>query len=1124
MFWIRLILLWLALSVASSAQSPIQPAIDFVRDIQPIFEQHCYACHGPQKQKSGLRLDVKSRAFHGGDHYGPMIDPSDPKQSPLLDWVKNQDPQERMPPAGPANKPLSSLQVATLEAWIVAGAPWPDGIDKTVLLDPKSHWSFQPLATHEPHDDPHVAIDTWIESRLAARGLSLSLPATPMQWLRRVTLDLHGLPPDAGLAEWFVQHHGDSDAYQKVVEQLLASPRYAERWAQHWLDVVRYADTHGFEVNTERPHAWHYRDYVIRALENDTPFDQFIREQIAGDQLGQDTATGFLITASVLLPGQIGADEPSKRLARQDAIDEIVVNLSQSFLGLSIGCARCHDHKFDPITQEDYYAMQAFVAGVDYEDRLVDTPWANQQRQLAEGIVEQLRTIDRELLRFENLAHPQPRLAPAETTNTIANTAANSAANTEAFAPQEARWVKLEIWNANLHPTLGLIEPCIDEFEIWTHGDTPRNVALAAYGTQVTASGSRETPTHQLKHIHDGKLGNGSSWMSDQAGRGWVLFELPQNERISKIVWGRDRLGEFLDRTATAYRIQLGIDLQSMRDVVVVLPKRPMVQASINSERIAPMETRSVRFSIHETNQLEPCIDEFEIFNPRGENIALRSNGTRVTSTGDSFAADRHELRLVNDGSYGNSRSWMSNQTGKGSLTFEFSTPETIERVVWGRDRQGQFQDRLAIRYTLEVLGTDGQWIVVADESDRVSYSLDPAARASTLATNIASVGLTAAESNSIETLQTRQKQLQNELKRLQENQKAFSGRFRTPDTIHLLLRGDPEQPKQMVAPKIPAFFGQVPGSFGQVPGSFGQVPGSFGQVPGSFGQVEVAASESEPKRRMAIADWIASPANPLTARVIANRIWQGHFGIGLVDTPNDFGLHGQPPTHPELLDWLAAELIAKNWSLKSLHRAIVLSKTYGQSSQANEKGLESDADCRLMWRYPLRRLEAEAIRDSILAVSGQLNTTMFGRGYDLFAQRGGLSGFQPIEQFEGDGLRRMIYAHKVRREREAVFGAFDCPDAGQSTGLRRTSMTPIQALNLLNSAFTIDQSKAFAERLHKESGTDTKKLIQRAYQRCLFRDPTPEEISDALPIVQESGLESLCRALFNCNEFLFLP
>ena len=968
------VLLWAVLSVVSTAQLPSEPRIDFVRDIQPIFEVHCFACHGPEKQKSGFRLDVKSRALQGGDHYGPMVDPNDPNASPLLDWVKNQNPQERMPPPGPANKPLSRSQIETLEAWFAAGAPWPDGVDKTTLIDPKSHWSFQPLAS----PNPLASIDTWIESKLLAQGMSLSPPALPMQWLRRVSLDLHGLPPSPELAAWFAHHHEEPEAYSRVVEQMLASPRYAERWAQHWLDVVRYADTHGFEVNTERPHAWHYRDYVIRALQNDTPFDQFIREQIAGDQLGQDTATGFLITASVLLPGQIGADEPSKRLARQDAIDEIVVNLSQSFLGLSIGCARCHDHKFDPISQEDYYAMQAFVAGVDYEDRLVDTPWAIENKERGERISDELRAIDRELLRLEPLARPNPQ------------------------------------------------------------------------------------------------------------------------------------------------RFQIGTDLQSLQDLPVVLPKRPRVQPTINSERILPTETRGVRFSILQTNRLEPCIDEFEIFNPLGENVALSSRGTQVTSSGDSVAPDRHELRLVNDGSYGNSRSWMSNQVGKGTLTFEFTDPVIVERLVWGRDRLGEFQDRLAIQYTIELLGPDGQWTLVADDSDRNSDALDPAPQGSDSASNSQSnsvpntppIGTITAESAAIETLQTRQKQLQNDRKTWQENQKAFAGRFRTPDAIHLLLRGDPEQPQQKVEPRIPGFFGQL----------------------------GIDPSESEPKRRMAIADWIASPSNPLTPRVIANRIWQGHFGIGLVDTPNDFGIHGQPPSHPELLDWLAAELIANNWSLKSLHRAIVLSKTYRQSSQSNEKGLEIDADCRLLWRYPLRRLEAEAIRDSILAVSGQLNTAMFGRGYDLFAQRGGLSGFQPIEQFQGQGLRRMIYAHKVRREREAVFGAFDCPDAGQSTGLRRTSTTPIQALNLLNSVFTIEQSKAFAERLHREAGSrdqtgsrgqtgsqgesqaDPTQLIKAAYQHSLCRDPTPDEIADALPVVQELGVETLCRALFNCNEFLFLP
>jgi hypothetical protein len=256
----------------------------------------------------------------------------------------------------------------------------------------------------------------------------------------------------------------------------------------------------------------------------------------------------------------------------------------------------------------------------------------------------------------------------------------------------------------------------------------------------------------------------------------------------------------------------------------------------------------------------------------------------------------------------------------------------------------------------------------------------------------------------------------------------------------------------------------------------------------------------------------------------MVNRIWQGHFGSGLVPTPSDFGNNGMKPTHPELLDWLALEFIQSGWSIKHLHRLIVLSQTYRQSSATNSAGLQKDADVRLLWRYPARRLEAETIRDAILAASGRLDLKMGGPGYDLFNQRGGLSGFVPVETFQGDGLRRMIYAHKVRRETEAVFGAFDCPDAGQSTGRRRESTTPIQALNLFNSRFTLEQSEAFAARVRLEAGGDIAAQIRLAWQLTLCREPSAAELSETEPVVRQYGLVTLGRALFNSNEFLFLP
>ncbi len=741
-----------------------------------------------------------------------------------------------------------------------------------------------------------------------------------------MTLDLTGLPPSPEQAAAFA-NDSRHDAHERVTEALLASPRYGERWAQHWLDVVRYADTHGFEVNTERPNAWPYRDYVIEAFDADTPFDRFIREQIEGDALGQDRATGFLVTASVLLPGQIGKDAPSLRLARQDALDEIVSNTGLTFLGLSIGCARCHDHKFDPISQRDYYGMQAFFAGVEYEDRPLRSREAEALRAKAARLQRQLEELDGQLARLE----PRAR------------------------------------------------------------------------------SGAERAP----------------------------------------------------------------------------------VNARVNSDRFNPVTVTRVRFTINATNSLEPCLDELEVFDVQGRNVALAARGTKTRSSGDTVVADRHELRQINDGQYGNSRSWMSNQVGRGWVELVFPREHTIELVMWGRDREGKFDDRLAVEYRIDAAAGSGEWQTVADSSDRRKSPRDP-----NPALAFSTLGLSADEAREAKRLRERRTALETEISFASARQVVFAGTFRTPDTIHRLHRGDPEQPKEEVAPSVPRFLGTV--------------------------ALPTSAVESD--RRAALADWLASPRNPLAARVMVNRLWQWHFGVGLVETPSDFGRNGAKPSHPELLDWLASEFIRSGWSVKHMHRLMVLSATYRQSSRFDSAARAKDADARLLWRFPSRRLEAEVIRDAMLAASGRLNLKMGGPGFNLFNQRGGLSGFTPVESFSGDGLRRMIYAHKVRRERDAVFGAFDCPDAGQSTARRPESTTPIQALNLLNSRFTIDESAAFAARVQTEVGADTMAQVRRAYQLALGRDPDRDEIRDVAPLVRAHGLSVLCRALFNSNEFLFLP
>jgi hypothetical protein len=805
------------------------------------------------------------------------------------------------------------------------------------------HWAFQPPMSPDvpgqsaAHGNP---IDRFIARKLAQAGLRPAPPAPPHTLLRRVHLDLLGLPPEPDEISLFID---DASSWSRVVDRLLANPRYGERWAQHWLDVVRYADTHGFEVNTPRENAWPYRDYVIRAFNEDRPYDRFIREQLAGDTCGEDAATGFLVAAAVLLPGQIGKDEASKRLARQDSLDEMIVSTGESFLGLTIGCARCHDHKFDPITQTDYYALQAFFAGVKYGERPVSNERTRQQQAEA-------KVLDRQI--------------------------------------------------AEIGARLGQLEPLA-----FTGRVDPEDV---------------------------------------NAGR--IRLRAP------------------------------------------VSPQR-------NVERFPPTPVRRLRFTVESTlknNLREPCIDELVVLAADGtdRNVALSSLGTQASAS-DSADSSRHKLEHINDGRFGNEHSWMSRTKGGGWVQLQFRQTEIIDRVIWARDREGRFKDRLPLSYRIEVSGEDGPWQLVAGSQDRLPYGTPTDTASAAPIEN-----LPEAERRLARSLEKERRELVDQRKRIPDPERVYAGQFEQPGETFVLRRGDPEQPGQAVAPRVPVVL-----------------------------QGPVLGSDSgESRRRRALADWIASADNPLTARVMANRIWQFHFGTGLVETSSDFGRNGVRPSHPELLDWLADEFIRSGWSVKHIHRLILLSDTYRQSHRINPEARAVDADNRLLWRFPSRRLEAEAIRDSLLMVSGELNLRMGGPGFSFFKSRGGLSGFPPLPQFTANEKRRMIYQHKIRMEPVPVFGAFDCPDAGQPMPQRKESTTAIQALNLFNSPFVNDTAVAFARRVTTEAGPDPGHQITRAFQLALGRPPDPSESAAAKSAVAEHGLPTLCRVLFNSNEFLFLP
>ena len=783
----------------------------------------------------------------------------------------------------------------------------------------EKHWSLRPMQHAAAPADVH-SIDFFIDQKLREKKLSFSVEADRVTLLRRVTLDLTGLPPTPKMVQAFTKDKRSTDrAFAEVVDQLLASPRHGERWAQHWLDVIRWAETVGFETNAERTNAWHYRDWVIAALNADLPYDKFIRDQLVGDITGADAALGFLVSGPANLPGQIGRDEEAMRSARQDELDEVIRTVAQGLLGLTIGCARCHDHKFDPILQRDYYSMQAIFAGLRYGNR-------------------RLR------------------------------------------GKQNDQW-------------------------------------------------KSRVPTKQ-KHLSD------------------------------------------LKTKLNTRRTQLKL-------------RKPL--ALVHSDKFSPVTARAIRMKIRATANGSPVsLYEFEAWTTDSNNAALASSGANISASSFALANQTRHFENLIDGSVDRRQAfpWVSATAGPAWLRVDFAEPATLNRTTWHNGSS------VPADYIIEVLRPDGEWQTVAHTEDRLPSNYD-----TRTANQVKLKDLSAEQTKSLVKLIASVRKTEGELNRLVAGPQIYAASFTAPDTTWLLRRGDPMQRFDRLEPAIPV----------------------------ALGQMQFKPGSPEPQRRLALARHLTRPDHPLTARVLVNRVWQNHFGNGLVDTPSDFGKSGAAPTHPELLDWLAVEFIRQGWSLKKLHRLIVTSRTYQQASRPNEKALQVDADSRLLWRFPPRRLEAEAIRDCMLRVSGKLNLKMGGRGFDFFNQRGGLSDYVSKKTFDANGWQRMIYAHKIRMQAVDIFGAFDCPDAGQMKPRRTRSITPVQALNLLNSPFVNRQATFFAKRVKRDAGGEMEAQIDLAFRLACARKPKPSEGQALQHLTKQHGLEQACRVLFNSSAFLYL-
>ena len=793
-----------------------------------VLERRCAACHGPGGM-SGLNVTTREGLLAGGKR-GPSVVPGDAEAS-LLVQVVDGTHELKMPMGREA---LPAEEVEALREWVRAGAPWGEKIDG-------EWWSFRSPVKAAPPDEQKNPVDAFIDATLEAKGLEPLPRADRRTLIRRAYFDLHGLPPSPDAVDAFVQDQS-SNAWPKLIDELLASPRYGERWGRHWLDVVRYADTGGFETDIYFPNAWRYRDYTIESFNQDKPYDRFVREQIAGDELWPDDLEargGYDIPEEKLehLESRIGTGMYTigpvyheaaldGRQLRYEWLTDVVDTTGLAFLGMTVGCARCHDHKFDPVSQRDYHRMMAIFAGSEPREE----PVVHQMNQLG------FYSGYPKLLRVEELKSAVKRID----------------------------------------------------------------------------SGARR--------------------------------------RLVKSVEAR-----FSDEVVSAYR-------------------KPKAERSDVERELAA--------------QLEGALTE----------AGLKENAS-----------------------------------GK-EVDFSYTPQEREER------------ERL-----IRELG---------EAALKARFTMDTA---------------------------------------------TVLGRAAVDYPVRMTSRGDFRATGEVVQPGLPRALGQ------------GNVPPGEGAVLG---------------RRSALAEWLTSPDHPLTARVMVNRIWQGHFGRGLVATPNDFGKQGDPPTHPELLDWLAVEFRENGWKLKRLHRLIMTSDAYQRASGPHEGNAATDAGNRYVWRMNRRRLEAEAMRDSVLAVSGSLNLKMGGRPVVPPLSSDEMQGMWSLDQWpvaldprEHD--RRSVYLYVKRSFPMPMLTTFDAPDSSQSCSRRDVTTVAPQALAMLNSDFMTEQARRLGERL-REEGEGPEQWIANAWRLTLGRVPRPDEVAAARRLFEnrdnpEAALPQLGLLVLNMNEFLYV-
>ena len=849
----------------SVAEAQTGAEVTFTDHIRPIFERSCWNCHGEASQLSGLDLRTREAAVEGGAR-GPSLVPGRADESRLFRMLAGLDD----PPMPMAGDPLSDAELMAVRTWIDNGAHWDaDGatsagaalaaLENTMLPDgARDYWAFRlPAKATVPaskvYDHP---VDRFLDAVRREAGVKAGPRADPLIRLRRAYLDLTGLPPTPGQVDEFLADT-ERGAWERQIERLLDSPHYGERWGRHWMDVARYADSTGFEQDYRRENAWRYRDYVINAFNQDKPYNQFLREQIAGDELDHVTDETRIATGFLRAGPRVNFREKDNPERRHDYLDDVLATLGRGVLGMTVHCARCHDHKFDPILQKDYYSMQASIFGyVEIDYPLLDRAGVTEYR-------EKNAAID---------AHQQPLR------DEIA----------EIEAPHSER-LRLELIRERF----------------------PENVQQAA-----------------MK---------------------------PEEERTA------------------------GEQLLAAQVLSINPPRRQVVEALSEAE--------GDRWS-----KLTAAVEALEALRPPEPPMA----------------------EIVTDGDY------------------RFAPDGPGDQVIGCPECR-----------------------ILPDEPGSFLY---------------------------------------------EEGGPAYEA---PPN--YFLIRGDPFSPG---SPMSPGFL--TVATYGDPPA---ERPRPDGRTSG---------------RRLALAEWIASRDNPLTARVMVNRIWHHHFGRGIVRTLDNLGRMGDEPTHPALLDWLVVEFMDRGWSVKEMHRLLMTSEAYQMASAHEDAGNRAaDPENRLLWQYRPQRLEAEALRDAIMTVSGGIDLTVGGPPVFphvpqelLEASR---NGYWENQADGPEVWRRSVYVYRRRSLGFPFFDTFDLPDQNQTAAARNVSTVATQALTLMNNEFVLNQARLFAERLERAAPGDVDRQIDLAYRIALTRPPAPDEAEIARGLVSSQSLVDLTHVMLNLNEFLYL-